>query len=157
IEWKRVHYIPDYAHFNHSRHIRAQIDCQSCHGKIEEQGVVAQNKPLAMGWCLDCHRNPEKNVVPARPISGIFTGQMHDTSPMMTNGKVDSNKVRGMLFASWNPDLVKGVDARVTPITSPQYGQFETKELPKPDPSLKSVPHPKLPGYGPENCSACHH
>mgnify|MGYP001393597667 FL=1 len=70
IEWKRIHKLPDYAHFNHSRHIRAQIDCSSCHGKVEEMGVVAQNKPLSMGWCIDCHRNPTEFIVPARPISG---------------------------------------------------------------------------------------
>jgi len=24
--------------------------------------VVEMNKPLSMGWCLDCHRNPEPNI-----------------------------------------------------------------------------------------------
>jgi hypothetical protein len=69
IEWVRIHKVPDYVHFNHSRHIRAQIDCKSCHGPVETMGVVSQFKPLSMGWCLDCHRNPEQFIVPARPIS----------------------------------------------------------------------------------------
>lgn len=155
IEWERIHHLPDYAHFNHSRHIRAQIDCQSCHGKIEEQGVVAQNKPLSMGWCLDCHRNPEANVVPARPISGIFTGVLHDQSNMMgSDGKADTNKIKGVLYSSFNPDLIKGVKDRVSPLTVPQYGAWETTPVKS---SLEGVPHPKLPGFGPENCSSCHH
>lgn len=142
IEWRRVHKLPDYVFFNHSRHIRAQIDCKSCHGAVEEQGVVAQNKPLSMGWCLDCHRNPEQNIVPARMISGIFTGHRVDYV----------NK--DSLYKSIEPNLVKGVADRVQPITNPQFGQFESKELPKPE---QGIPHPKAPGYGPENCSSCHH
>lgn len=145
IEWKRVHKLPDYVYFNHSRHIRNQIDCESCHGKVEEQGVIAQNKPLSMGWCLDCHRNPEKLIIPAREISGIFTGARVN----MPN----QNDVAAM-FKSHNPDLVKGVDNRVRPVTEPQFGQFET-DIPKKE--VDGIAHPKVPGYGPENCSACHH
>ncbi len=142
IEWVRVHKLPDYAFFDHSRHIRNQIDCQSCHEKIEEQGVVSQNKALSMGWCLDCHRDPEKNVVPARMISGIFTGARVDFT------------TKENLFKSVNPDLVRGVAQRVRPITEPQFGQFETDV---PAQEIPGIPHPKVPGYGPENCSACHH
>lgn len=142
IEWVRVHKLPDYAFFDHSRHIRNQIDCQSCHEKIEEQGVVSQNKALSMGWCLDCHRDPEKFVVPARMISGIFTG-----------GRVDYTSKEN-LFKSVNPDLLKGVHERSKAITEPQFGQFETEV---PAQQVAGIPHPKVPGYGPENCSACHH
>ncbi len=31
--------------------------------------VVYQAKPLSMGWCLDCHRNPEDNVRPKDQIT----------------------------------------------------------------------------------------
>jgi hypothetical protein len=71
IEWIRIHRLPDYAFFNHSRHVNAGIDCASCHGEVEKQGVVAQKKPLTMGWCLDCHRNPDEYVVRTRPITGV--------------------------------------------------------------------------------------
>jgi hypothetical protein len=30
--------------------------------------VVQQAEPLSMGWCLDCHRNPQPNL---RPVSEI--------------------------------------------------------------------------------------
>lgn len=71
IEWIRIHRLPDYAFFNHSRHVNAGIDCASCHGEVEKQGVVAQKKPLTMGWCLDCHRNPDEYVIRTRPITGV--------------------------------------------------------------------------------------
>ena len=71
IPWVRIHRLPDYAFFNHSRHITAGIDCASCHGEVEKQGVVVQKKPLTMGWCLECHRNPEPFVIRTRAISGV--------------------------------------------------------------------------------------
>lgn len=70
IEWIRVHNLPDYAYFDHSAHVNAGVGCESCHGRIDRMDVVHQAKPLSMSWCLDCHRNPEKNV---RPVSEVTT------------------------------------------------------------------------------------
>jgi len=33
--------------------------------------VVTQEKPLSMGWCLDCHRNPTKNLRPLDQITNM--------------------------------------------------------------------------------------
>ena len=73
IKYTRVNILPDFTHFNHSRHIRAQIDCSSCHGEVEKMDSVRQEKALTMSWCLACHREPEKNIIFARNISGILT------------------------------------------------------------------------------------
>lgn len=63
IEWVRVHNLPDLAYFNHSQHVNVgEIDCQTCHGEIQEMEVVKQFAPLTMGWCIDCHRNTELNT-----------------------------------------------------------------------------------------------
>ncbi|GAB3017953.1 c-type cytochrome [Cyclobacterium sediminis] len=60
IEWVRVHNLPDLAYFNHSQHVAVGgIECQTCHGPIEEMEVVSQHSALTMGWCIDCHRNTE--------------------------------------------------------------------------------------------------
>ncbi|MBI3019552.1 MAG: cytochrome c3 family protein [Deltaproteobacteria bacterium] len=56
IKWVRVHKLPDFVHFKHNVHVKAGISCFDCHGKIYEMEVVRQEKPLSMGWCLDCHR-----------------------------------------------------------------------------------------------------
>jgi hypothetical protein len=62
IEWVRVHNLPDLAYFNHSQHVVVgNIECQTCHGPIQEMDVVRQYSLLTMGWCLDCHRKTEVN------------------------------------------------------------------------------------------------
>ena len=61
VKWVRIHNLPDFAYFNHSQHVSvAGIECQKCHGPIQEMEVVYQNAPLTMGWCINCHR--ETNV-----------------------------------------------------------------------------------------------
>lgn len=63
IEWVRVHNLPDLAYFNHSQHVKVGgIECQTCHGEIQEMEVVQQHAPLTMGWCIDCHRNTSVNT-----------------------------------------------------------------------------------------------
>ena len=60
IEWVRVHNLPDLAYFNHSQHVVVGgVECQTCHGPVEEMEVVSQYSALTMGWCIDCHRNTE--------------------------------------------------------------------------------------------------
>lgn len=60
IEWVRVHNLPDLAYFNHSQHVKVGgIECQTCHGPIQEMEVVGQHSTLTMGWCIDCHRQTE--------------------------------------------------------------------------------------------------
>jgi mono/diheme cytochrome c family protein len=57
IEWVRVHNLPDLAYFNHAQHVKVGgIECQKCHGPIQEMEVVQQYSPLTMGWCINCHR-----------------------------------------------------------------------------------------------------
>ena len=57
VEWIRIHNLPDHVYFNHAQHVKAGgLECQTCHGQIQEMEVVAQNQPLSMGWCINCHR-----------------------------------------------------------------------------------------------------
>jgi hypothetical protein len=63
IEWVRVHNLPDLAYFNHAQHYEVGgIECQTCHGPIEEMEVVSQYSNLTMGWCIDCHRTTAINT-----------------------------------------------------------------------------------------------
>ena len=63
IEWVRIHNLPDLAYFNHSQHVKVGgIECQTCHGPIEEMEVVYQYSNLTMGWCINCHRETEVNA-----------------------------------------------------------------------------------------------
>jgi mono/diheme cytochrome c family protein len=63
IEWVRIHNLPDLAYFNHSQHTQVGgVECQTCHGPIQEMEVVSQFSPLTMGWCIDCHRETPLNT-----------------------------------------------------------------------------------------------
>jgi len=63
IKWVRIHKLPDLAYFNHAQHVTAgQIECQTCHGPIEEMEEVYQYSPLTMGWCINCHRETKVQV-----------------------------------------------------------------------------------------------
>lgn len=64
IQWVRIHKTPEYAYFNHAPHLRAGVGCKSCHGEVIKMEVVQQAEPLSMGWCLECHRNPEQHIRP---------------------------------------------------------------------------------------------
>lgn len=60
IEWIRIHNLPDHVYFNHSQHVAVGgVECQACHGAVEEMDVVEQHAPLSMGWCINCHRESE--------------------------------------------------------------------------------------------------
>lgn len=56
VAWTKVHNLPDFVYFNHSRHVLSGIACQSCHGAVETMTRIEQAMPLTMGWCLTCHR-----------------------------------------------------------------------------------------------------
>ncbi|WP_418513041.1 c-type cytochrome [Corallibacter sp.] len=61
VKWVRIHNLPDFVYFNHSQHVTvAGVECQTCHGPIQEMEIVEQHAPLTMGWCVNCHR--ETNV-----------------------------------------------------------------------------------------------
>jgi len=47
------------------------VGCASCHGAIQEMEVVQQAKPLSMGWCLDCHRDPDMYLRPRDQITNM--------------------------------------------------------------------------------------
>jgi len=64
IRWTRVNDLPDFVYFNHSIHVNKGVGCESCHGRVDRMPLTWQENNLQMEWCLDCHRNPEKQVRP---------------------------------------------------------------------------------------------
>ncbi|MCB0833335.1 MAG: cytochrome c3 family protein [Bacteroidetes bacterium] len=78
IEWVKVHKVADYAYFNHSIHINAGVGCESCHGNVAQMEEVQQMKPLSMGWCLECHRNPDNDL---RDLTKVKVTDMGWTPP----------------------------------------------------------------------------
>ena len=67
--WTKVHDLPDYVYFNHSIHVNKGLGCASCHGRVDLMPLMYQQNTLQMEWCLNCHRDPAKNL---RPTSQIY-------------------------------------------------------------------------------------
>jgi len=61
VPWVEVYHLPDHVKFNHKRHVKAGIECQKCHGPVQEMPVVYQYPSLKMGWCVSCHRENLNN------------------------------------------------------------------------------------------------
>tara|TARA_Y100001970_G_C14163597_1_gene819975 strand:- start:345 stop:1610 length:1266 start_codon:yes stop_codon:yes gene_type:complete len=63
IKWIRIHNLPDLAYFNHSQHVSvAGVDCETCHGPVDEMDILAQYADLTMDWCIECHRETDVNM-----------------------------------------------------------------------------------------------
>ena len=71
IPWVRVHDLPDFVYFDHSAHVNRGVGCVSCHGRVDKMEVVYQAERLSMGWCLECHREPEKHLRPKDQITSM--------------------------------------------------------------------------------------
>ena len=92
IEWVRIHNLPDLAYFNHSQHVVVGgIECQTCHGPIEEMDVVKQYSLLTMGWCIDCHRKTDLNSKGNEYYDKLV--QLHDEQK---NGKMKVEDIGGL-------------------------------------------------------------
>jgi hypothetical protein len=57
LAWQRVfdYPAPSHVRFNHAPHIRAGVECDTCHGNIAGQTVARRNVELTMGFCVNCH------------------------------------------------------------------------------------------------------
>jgi mono/diheme cytochrome c family protein len=76
IPWVKIHNLADHVYFNHSQHVKVgQIECQKCHGEIQEMGEVKQHSDLSMGWCINCHRE-----------TGVQFSTVDSTGKMSGNG-----------------------------------------------------------------------
>lgn len=71
IQWARVHDLPDFVYFNHSVHVAKGIGCVSCHGQVDRMPLMRQQASLQMQWCLECHRDPGKNVRPREEVFNL--------------------------------------------------------------------------------------
>jgi ferredoxin len=67
--WTKVHDLPDFVYFSHEIHVNKGLGCSTCHGRVDQMPLMYAQNTLQMEWCLDCHRNPAKNL---RPTSEIY-------------------------------------------------------------------------------------
>jgi Cytochrome c7 and related cytochrome c len=72
IQWTKVYQLPDYVYFDHSIHVHKGFGCSSCHGRVDQMPLTWQAPQLTMGWCLDCHTNPEHYVRRESEVFNIY-------------------------------------------------------------------------------------
>ena len=83
LRWPRVHRLPDYVYFDHSIHVAKGVGCTTCHGAVGDMPLMMQAAPLTMQWCLDCHRDPARNL---RPREAIFSLAWQPPADQMAQG-----------------------------------------------------------------------
>ncbi len=95
VEWIKIHNLPDHVYFNHSLHVvSGKLDCQRCHGNIEQMDEVYQFADLSMGWCVNCHRETKVQFADNNYYS-IFK-KYHDEIKAGTRQDVKVSEIGGL-------------------------------------------------------------
>lgn len=96
IPWERIHNLPDHVYFNHSQHTKAgKVQCQSCHGEINQMDEVLQFSELSMGWCINCHRETKVDFYDKEKGTGNkFYSIYEKFHNDIKSGKMDSVMVK---------------------------------------------------------------
>jgi len=91
VEWIKIHNLPDHVYFSHAQHIRAgKIQCQTCHGPIQEMNEVKQFSELSMGWCINCHRTTKVDFPDSTGAGNKFYSIYEKFHQDLKSGKMDS-------------------------------------------------------------------
>ncbi len=73
VEWIQIHRLPEHVKFRHNRHVAAGLECQTCHGPVQEMHKVylvpdtvfvnwMPAQKLEMGWCIHCHEAKKASI-----------------------------------------------------------------------------------------------
>ncbi|MBI2150497.1 MAG: cytochrome c3 family protein [Acidobacteria bacterium] len=59
--WQRVYGFLEESHvrFRHSPHVRAAVECATCHGDVNRMTVAERAVDHTMGFCINCHREKQ--------------------------------------------------------------------------------------------------
>jgi hypothetical protein len=71
LRWNKVTRLPDHVYFNHAIHVNKGVGCYTCHGRVDQMPLVAPERAITMGFCLECHRHPEPNLRPKSEITNM--------------------------------------------------------------------------------------
>jgi hypothetical protein len=75
LKWNLVNKVPEFVYFNHSIHINRGINCNQCHGPVQQMHITAKGNSFQMQWCLECHRAPEKYLMADKANPGLTPNQ----------------------------------------------------------------------------------
>jgi len=91
VEWVKIHNLPDHVYFNHAQHVNAgKVQCQTCHGPVQDMDKVYQFSDLSMGWCVNCHRETKVNFNTSDSTGNKFYSIYEKFHNDIKSGKMDS-------------------------------------------------------------------
>lgn len=135
LKWSKVAKVPEFVFFNHSIHIQRGINCNQCHGPVQEMQITMKGKPFWMSWCLECHKEPERFLYKDEANPSM--------SPKEQVFELYRKYSRGDKLTTREYSLIKGFDYQ------PSAEEIERgKELAKD----RKVDKDQI-----QDCSICHH
>jgi hypothetical protein len=108
IVWTSVHRLADYVYFNHAAHVSKGVACATCHGDVATMPEIVKANTLSMGWCLDCHRQPERYLNPQQAAAAI--GLTRTEKPAIPGAPADANHA-GLPKLYWDGEVQGLYDA----------------------------------------------
>jgi len=62
--WIRVYWFAADANvfFSHKPHLKARVECTTCHGEVGDMKRVRLAVKQTMGWCIECHRESGASI-----------------------------------------------------------------------------------------------
>ena len=95
IDWVKIHNLPDHVYFNHAQHTNAGgVQCQTCHGPIQNMDKVYQASELSMGWCINCHRESKVKFNYTDSTGNKYYSIYEKFHNDLKSGKMDSLTVK---------------------------------------------------------------
>jgi len=148
IPWIKVHDLPDFVFFNHSIHVNKGIGCSTCHGRVDQMPLMYAQNTLQMEWCLDCHRNPAKNLRPTSEIYNMaWEGPREDSPVWCTAADTKTgvptaqsvsctqkdpgpagSQVASLMLPNAGAKGLAGDVAAALPLAAPVYQKFSSQE-----------------------------
>ena len=103
IQWNLVNQVPQFVYFNHSIHIARGVNCNTCHGPVQNMNITWKGNAFQMQWCLECHRAPERYLGDLKkdvdPRKQVFDLYWH----YQTQGTKNMSKLQQDLISGENP------------------------------------------------------
>ncbi len=122
VVWTKVHDLPDFAYFSHEIHVNKGLGCSSCHGRVDQMPLMYMQNTLQMEWCLDCHRNPAKNIRPTSQIYNMTWEKPSDERPVWcseSEGRLGTPTAQSVNCVTRDPS---GAGAEVASLQMPLSG-----------------------------------
>jgi len=86
IEWVKVYNLPDHVFFSHAQHVKVGgVNCEECHGNVDEMDIIKQATDLSMGWCINCHRTRKLDVQ-----NNLFYTDYREMAGRIKRGEINS-------------------------------------------------------------------